>query len=80
MILIIRRRGADILTNQPMYLDRHRESIVAWVKEGLSDAVIAERVRVSPSTVRYWRERNGVKRLPRVRGSECPQSGTGEPG
>lgn len=47
-----------------MYLDRHRESIVAWVKDGLSDAVIAGRVRVSPSTVRYWRERNGVKRPP----------------
>jgi transposase len=49
-----------------MYLDGQRESIVAWVAEGLSDREIAERVRVSPSTVRYWREKNGVNRPPRV--------------
>ena len=53
-------RGGD-----PMYLDGYREKIVAWVQEGLSDRAIAERVRVSPSTVRYWRERNGVIRPPR---------------
>lgn len=45
-----------------MYLDRYRNEIPAWVREGLSDRAIAERVRVSPSTVRYWRERNGVTR------------------
>ena len=50
------------LEDAPMYLDGQRESIVAWVSEGLSDRKIAERVRVSPSTVRYWRERNGIKR------------------
>ncbi len=48
-----------------MYLDGVREKIIAWVAEGLSDRAIAERVRVSPSTVRYWRERNGVLRAPR---------------
>ena len=48
-----------------MYLDRHRNSIVVWVAEGLSDREIAERIRVSPSTVRYWRQRNGVERPPR---------------
>jgi transposase len=45
-----------------MYLDGYRSDIVRWVAEGLSDRAIAERVRVSPSTVRYWRERNGVMR------------------
>ena len=49
-----------------MYLDGSREKIIAWVQEGLSDRVIAERVRVSPSTVRYWRERNGIVRPPRA--------------
>jgi hypothetical protein len=51
-----------------MYLDGYREKIVAWVQEGLSDRAIAERVRVSPSTVRYWRERNGIIRPPRGTG------------
>ncbi|WP_390625399.1 helix-turn-helix domain-containing protein [Paludisphaera soli] len=50
------------LEEAPMYLDGQRESIVAWVSEGLSDRKIAERVRVSPSTVRYWRGRHGIKR------------------
>src|SRR4051794_14719311 len=50
------------LKDASMYLDRYRESIIAWVTEGLSDRKIAERVRVSPSTVRYWRERNGIER------------------
>jgi hypothetical protein len=45
-----------------MYLDGYRKEILAWVKEGLSDRAIAERCRVSRSTVRYWRERNGVER------------------
>lgn len=45
-----------------MYLDRYRQQIVDWVRQGLSDRAIAEQVRVSPSTVRYWRERNGVTR------------------
>ena len=45
-----------------MFLDRYRGQIVLWVQEGHSDREIAERVRVSPSTVRYWRERNGVIR------------------
>jgi transposase len=48
-----------------MYLDSRRDAIIIWVGEGLSDREIAERVRVSPSTVRYWRERHGVKRPPR---------------
>ena len=55
-----------------MYLDGHRESVLAWVSEGLSDREIAERVRVSPSTVRYWRERNNVKRA--IRGTVPEQS------
>jgi transposase len=45
-----------------MYLDGSRQKIIDWVKEGVSDRVIAERLRVSSSTVRYWRERNGVVR------------------
>jgi transposase len=45
-----------------MYLDGYRKQIIAWVEQGLSDQAIAERVRVSRSTVRYWRERNGVTR------------------
>src|SRR5262249_6706425 len=48
-----------------MYLDGARQKIIAWVQEGLSDRAIAEQMRVSPSTVRYWRERNGVTRPPR---------------
>jgi transposase len=48
-----------------MYLDGSRKQIIAWVAEGVSDARIAERLRVSASTVRYWRERNGVVRPPR---------------
>ncbi len=48
-----------------MYLDGSRQKIIAWVGEGLSDRIIAERLRVSPSTVRYWRERNGVVRPPK---------------
>jgi transposase-like protein len=48
-----------------MYLDGAKQKIIDWVKEGLSDRVIAERLRVSTSTVRYWRERNGVSRPPR---------------
>lgn len=55
-----------------MYLDGYRNAIIAWVREGLSDRRIAERVRVSPSTVRYWRERNGVIRPPR---DSTPASG-----
>lgn len=51
-----------------MYLDVYRQSIPTWIQEGLSDRGIAERVRVSPSTVRYWRERNRVERPPRDRG------------
>ena len=58
-----------------MYLDGYREKIIAWVQEGLSDRAIAELVRVSPSTVRYWRERNGVLRPPRGAGTEHTQSG-----
>lgn len=45
-----------------MYLDGYRKEILLWVQQGLSDQTIAERVRVSRSTVRYWRERNGVSR------------------
>ena len=48
-----------------MYLDGCRQQIIAWVAQGLSDRAIAERVRVSASTVRYWRERNGVTRTAR---------------
>lgn len=54
-----------------MYLDRYRDQIRQWVQEGLSDRAIAERTRVSASTVRYWRERNGVVR---------PAKGTGRSG
>ncbi len=61
-----------------MYLDRYRQGIVAWVREGLSDRAIAERVRVSPSTVRYWRERNGVARPPRDAGSPLRPSTTAD--
>jgi uncharacterized protein YjcR len=45
-----------------MYLDGYRTQIIAWVAQRLSDRAIAERVRVSPNTVRYWRKRNGVTR------------------
>jgi transposase len=62
-----------------MYLDGYREKIVAWVQEGLSDRAIAERVRVSPSTVRYWRERNGVIRPPRGAGPEHMRSEASDP-
>jgi transposase len=50
-----------------VYLDGWRKEILAWVKEGLSDREIAERCRVSRSTVRYWRERSGVERPPKDR-------------
>lgn len=53
-----------------MYLDGARQKIIDWVKEGLSDRIIAERLRVSPSTVRYWRDRNGVTRENQTKGSE----------
>jgi len=62
------------LADPSMYLDGSREKIVAWVREGLSDRVIAERVRVSPSTVRYWRERNGIARPPKNAELPRPQS------
>ena len=45
-----------------MYLDALRSKIVDWVAEGLSDRVIGEYLRVSASTVRTWREKNGVVR------------------
>ncbi len=45
-----------------MWLDGYRKEIIQWVQEGLSDQAIADRSRVSRSTVRYWRERNGVTR------------------
>lgn len=45
-----------------MYLDGSRQQIVKWLEEGLNDREIAERLRVSRSTVRYWRERNGIER------------------
>ena len=53
-----------------MYLDGYRPQIIAWVAQRLSDRTIAERVRVSPSTVRYWRERNGVNRPARPSASD----------
>lgn len=53
-----------------MYLDGCRQQIIAWVAQGLSDRTIAERVRVSPSTVRYWCERNGVTRPPKQAASK----------
>lgn len=49
-----------------MYLDGSRKQILKWVQEGVSDGQIAERLRVSRTTVRYWRERNGVVRPPRA--------------
>ena len=57
-----------------MYLDGYRKEIITWVREGLSDRRIAERVRVSPSTVRYWRSRNGIARPPKDPGSPRHQS------
>jgi hypothetical protein len=45
-----------------MYLDGYRNEIVLWVQQRLSDQAIADRVRVSARTVRYWRQRNGVTR------------------
>jgi transposase len=63
----------------PMYLDGSREKIIAWVREGLSDRVIAERVRVSSSTVRYWRERNGIARPPKDAKSPLPPTSDGTP-
>jgi transposase len=57
-----------------MYLDGHKDKIIEWVGEGLSDRAIAERARVSPSTVRYWRERNGITRPPRSGESRRRQS------
>jgi len=45
-----------------MYLDGRRREIIAWVQQGVNDREIADRCRVSRSTVRYWRERNGVTR------------------
>jgi len=62
-----------------MYLDGYREKILAWVQEGLSDRVIAELVRVSPSTVRYWRERNGVTQPRRDGGTSCIRSDASGP-
>jgi transposase len=56
-----------------MYLDRYRQKIIDWVNEGLSDRSIAEHTRVSPSTVRYWRERNGIVRIPKVKKSSGSQ-------
>ncbi len=53
-----------------MYLDGSRKQIIAWVQQGVSDARIAERLRVSRSTVRYWRERNGVVRPPRQKAAQ----------
>jgi transposase len=67
-----------------MYLDGYRKEIVAWIGEGLSDRQIAERVRVSPSTVRYWRERNGVLRTPKRKqvpdGTDGPTSAAADQG
>ena len=75
-----------------MYLDGSRKNILAWVEQGLSDQAIADRLRVSRSTVRYWRERNGVTRPPRGgaakpgdkakgEGDDAPaESGGGAPG
>jgi hypothetical protein len=54
-----------------MYLDGYRQQIMAWVQQGLSDRAIAERVRVSPSTMRYRRERNAVVRPPRKKKNDC---------
>ncbi len=45
-----------------MYLDGSRQQIIEWIEQGLNDREIAERLRVSRSTVRYWRERNGIER------------------
>jgi hypothetical protein len=56
-----------------MCLDGYREQIALWVREGLSDKSIAERVRVSPSTVRYWRGRNGIKRPAKIRASNADE-------
>jgi len=56
-----------------MYLDGRRKEIIAWVAQGLNDREIAERCRVSPSTVRYWRERNGVLKPAKTEASPSKQ-------
>jgi transposase len=72
-----------------VYLDGSRKNIIAWVEQGLSDQAIADRLRVSRSTVRYWRERNGVTRPPRggaakpeeeARPDDTPAGSGGTPG
>lgn len=57
-----------------MYLDGQRKEIIAWVQQGLNDREIAEHCRVSPSTVRYWRERNGVIRPAKTKVSPNSQN------
>jgi O-acetyl-ADP-ribose deacetylase (regulator of RNase III) len=59
-----------------MYLDGYRQQIIGWVLDGFSDRAIADKVNVSPSTVRYWRERNGVDRPPREKKTGSPDSGS----
>ena len=56
-----------------MYLDGSRKEIIRWVEQGLNDREIADRLRVSRSGVRYWRERNGVTRPEKPKASQTPQ-------
>jgi transposase len=57
-----------------MYLDGMRKEIITWVQQGLNDQEIADRCRVSRSTVRYWRERNGVLRPAKAKDSPGAQN------
>lgn len=57
-----------------MYLDGSRKEIIRWVEQGISDQKIADRLRVSRSTVRYWRERNGVSRPEKPQASATAKS------
>jgi len=58
-----------------MYLDGSRQQIIKWIEQGLNDREIAERLRVSRSTVRYWRERNDIERptkTPKTKSKKSP--------
>jgi hypothetical protein len=59
-----------------VYLDRYRDDLLLWVQQGASDQVIADRVRVSPSTVRYWRERNNIARPVKATGNRQKKGNT----
>ena len=57
-----------------MYLDGSRTEIIRWVEQGVNDGEIADRLRVSRSTVRYWRQRNGVVRPEKPKASKSAKT------